>query len=250
MSTRATYLFKATDFTPAVCFYIHYDGYISGAAEYFRAMLNHPNDRGGFPAKFLRANDLAEFTSGHDRHGDTEYQYTLEGTHLTVRHVPSERIAHEGDLYSFVNSYSEGEKFIQLKSHGAVEWLEESKAIAKVEQLRKQAMTYACTFGECGNAHFNFLAFYQAADSLAEALGADHPACVLVADQVKTMRDIQSAVQPLYHRLCRMNEAEMVEAAELAGIEVPAPQWARDSKLRTALSANHYRNEFGVEVAK
>lgn len=70
MSTRATYKF------PDVCYYIHYDGYPEGAAEYFQAALAR-DGRGGLQAMFLRANDLAEITVDHDYHADTEYRYTV-----------------------------------------------------------------------------------------------------------------------------------------------------------------------------
>jgi hypothetical protein len=78
MSTRATYLVNGQ------AFYIHYDGYPAGAAHYFASMLSLENTRGGWPCMFLRANDQAEFTSGHDDHGDTDFRYDLDEKERTV----------------------------------------------------------------------------------------------------------------------------------------------------------------------
>lgn len=84
MSARATYKFVGPLYVPTVTYYIHLDGYLSGAAEYFwyalYAMDTIDNGRkpgGGIAAAFLRGNRLAEFTGSHDSHGDTEYQYTV-----------------------------------------------------------------------------------------------------------------------------------------------------------------------------
>lgn len=81
MATRATYCFHPApgSFRPKVTFYIHYDGYPSGAADYFQAMLDCPNKRGGLADQFIRANECAELTGGHDVHGDTEYRYDVIG---------------------------------------------------------------------------------------------------------------------------------------------------------------------------
>jgi hypothetical protein len=76
MSTRATYLFKRQH-SPDTCIYVHYDGYEAGAASYFAAMAAHPNHRGGLAERFIRAVDVAELTTGHNDHGDTEYRYTI-----------------------------------------------------------------------------------------------------------------------------------------------------------------------------
>ena len=32
---------------------------------------------GGLAERFIRANERAEITSGHDEHGDTDYQYSI-----------------------------------------------------------------------------------------------------------------------------------------------------------------------------
>ena len=81
MSTRATYLFKAHNWTPEVCFYIHSDGYASGAAQYFYNAAHYYN----FTAEgFIRGNVRAEFVGCHDTESDTEHHYTITGNNLVV----------------------------------------------------------------------------------------------------------------------------------------------------------------------
>lgn len=82
MSTRATYRFAddvGTCLATVSTIYIHYDGYPEGAATYFYATLINAS-KGGFATQFIRANEHAELTKGHDVHGDTEYQYDVEGS--------------------------------------------------------------------------------------------------------------------------------------------------------------------------
>ena len=73
MSTRATYEMDGHTF------YIHHDGYPSGAAQYFSNAVNYkcaaPNAT--LADCFIRANERAELTGSHDTHGDTDYQYTI-----------------------------------------------------------------------------------------------------------------------------------------------------------------------------
>lgn len=89
MSTRATYQFE-TRMGQKLTFYIHHDGYPQGAAVYFSNALNmnkaitrrsHTKTKqqrtAEVAARFFRANLRAEFTTGHDAHGDTEYQYNV-----------------------------------------------------------------------------------------------------------------------------------------------------------------------------
>lgn len=77
MSTRATYEIDGTTF------YIHHDGYPTGAASYFMAALQYIVDdkpraiNSGFKDVFMRANDNAEITRSHEAHGDTDYRYTI-----------------------------------------------------------------------------------------------------------------------------------------------------------------------------
>lgn len=77
MSTRATYEIDGTTF------YIHYDGYPTGAAEYFMTALQYIVDdkpraiNSGFKDIFIKANKNAEITESHDAHLDTNYRYTV-----------------------------------------------------------------------------------------------------------------------------------------------------------------------------
>ena len=106
MSTRATYKIDG------VCFYIHYDGYMDGAAVYFWNMHQAMDKgRGGCAEAFLRGNDLAEFTQSHDAHGDTEYRYDLTDETLTVWarvNWDSSKFkkAWSGNWWEFVNDHS------------------------------------------------------------------------------------------------------------------------------------------------
>jgi hypothetical protein len=77
MSTRATYQIKS-GFSTAT-FYIHHDGYLSGAASYFKDTLDlmRISGRPLLPC-FLWANERAELTDEHEAHGDTEYRYDIE----------------------------------------------------------------------------------------------------------------------------------------------------------------------------
>ena len=158
MSTRATYLFTSRSHVP-VSIYIHYDGYPSGAAAYFWAAHHCANHRGGFAGQFVRANELAEFTSGHDSHGDTEYRYTLDvdAGHLTAwarahgwarDEAPKWRVIHFGDWWEFVNANPEGiEGFTALrKLAGHSQVWSGDQLIAYVEQRQKDADEYAAKF--------------------------------------------------------------------------------------------------------
>jgi len=78
MSTRATYMFKGNRDIKSTSFYIHWDGYPEGAAIYFYNMLTS-DFRGNLATKFIKANDAAEITDGHDAHDDTDYCYDIYG---------------------------------------------------------------------------------------------------------------------------------------------------------------------------
>jgi len=104
MSTRATYQFK-NQWSGTHTAYIHHDGYPEGAAQYFL------ND--GAPIfninTFIRTNHKAEMTASHEIHGDTEYRYTIQGSHLLAQ----KRInfTHEfatiwdGSIQTFIGKY-------------------------------------------------------------------------------------------------------------------------------------------------
>ena len=71
MATRATYQIDSK------IFYIHWDGYPEGAADYFAAMEKAKDVR-DLPAaeRFQMANPQAEPIDSHERHSDTQYRYT------------------------------------------------------------------------------------------------------------------------------------------------------------------------------
>jgi hypothetical protein len=98
MGTRATYEVNGQ------VFYCHWDGYPAGAANRFAKMIGAmtqpergerntidaiADKRGGATFAFIRGNDDAEPTEGHDAHGDTEHRYrvTDDAAHgLVIEH--------------------------------------------------------------------------------------------------------------------------------------------------------------------
>ena len=104
MATRATYDIEQT------VFYIHWDGYPTGAAVYFWYMHKaRKQGKGGAAESFLRGNSDAEITRSHETHGDTEYRYTLRGNLLTVEKRYGESFSEifSGNWWEFVNANSE-----------------------------------------------------------------------------------------------------------------------------------------------
>jgi len=103
MSTRATYQFDSLDFGRQT-FYIHHDGYLHGAAKYFRKAVNFQENRfANLAAKFFRANDRAEFTSAAEDHADTEFRYEVTGKRLVVRHIEDDwKVVWEGTVDEFL----------------------------------------------------------------------------------------------------------------------------------------------------
>src|ERR1044072_1884646 len=103
MSTRATYQFISREIG-RVTFYIHSDGYPAWACRYLHnAVTNAAQAKGGFAESFFRNNPEAEFTSGHDLHGDTEYRYTVQ---LDEVGRPTElRVEARGDDHKWRGSY-------------------------------------------------------------------------------------------------------------------------------------------------
>lgn len=173
MSTRATYRFDAGPHTPAVTFYIHYDGYLEGAASYFLAAVLHENARGGLVAQFIRANDDAEFTDSHERHADTEFRYTVAAdTHLLLaekyRHDTESWITvFRGAVSEFVKQY-EGTPLIRFRGV----YLTHERAIAKtLERLAelKRALENKWT----GNASSTANDVWQLLQLLIETWGDD-----------------------------------------------------------------------------
>jgi len=109
MATRATYLLPAGEISQLICFYIHYDGSLKGAAHYFYNMQQCKNMRSTLAGRFFRANPTAEFAACHEKHADTEFRYTIN--HQDVLTVGQKdtindewRIVYQGFWYEFVNA--------------------------------------------------------------------------------------------------------------------------------------------------
>lgn len=111
MSTRANYIFIKNDIRLGIA-YIHYDGYPSGAANYFQKALLLGDGRINNPKDFLIANPEAEICA--DIHGDIEYLYTFdidrqtilkEEIYYTKRGRQCKRFILEESIYDFINSY-------------------------------------------------------------------------------------------------------------------------------------------------
>lgn len=114
MATRATYTIKSR-LGVTSHLYIHWDGYLEGAAAYFyQALTSNVEGNGGFAERMIRANSGAELTSDFRQHGDTEFHYEIDADMTLRAHkwrytdkgrelVP----AFIGDIYSFINCYTE-----------------------------------------------------------------------------------------------------------------------------------------------
>ena len=79
MSTRATYSFDHSNVENPIVFYVHFDNYPEGSAEYFWNMHHERQHKGRLAERFIKANsDVVEFTNSHEYHADTEYQYHVD----------------------------------------------------------------------------------------------------------------------------------------------------------------------------
>jgi len=109
MSTRATY--RITTGNGVLTFYIHHDGYLSGACRYFENMVEYENKRGDARDCFFRANENAEITT-YGSHGDIEFHYNYnEAVNiLTVRSISfkgTETVVFNDSLAVFLNQYTQ-----------------------------------------------------------------------------------------------------------------------------------------------
>jgi hypothetical protein len=109
MATRATYVLPAAGSNQNICFYIHYDGSLKGAAHYFYNMQQCKNMRSGLAGRFFRANAHAEFTACHEEHADTEFRYAInQQDALTVwqKDILNDewRIVYHDFWYQFINT--------------------------------------------------------------------------------------------------------------------------------------------------
>jgi len=98
MSTRATYQIRSGFST--VTFYIHHDGYLSGAASYFKDTLDlmRISGRPLLPC-FLWANKRAYLTDEHEAHGDTEYRYDIESELDDMLVAAYKRKSYDSDVF-------------------------------------------------------------------------------------------------------------------------------------------------------
>lgn len=130
MSTRATYQINDLNKDQCKTFYIHHDGYPEGGAAYLYRMLNSEARVYGFTASFAMANDRAEITEGHDAHGDTEYQYTVNvmphTINLTVHardmdSYPADvwKLHYSGAMTDFIRQHASNPLFQNISTVGA-----------------------------------------------------------------------------------------------------------------------------------
>lgn len=163
MSTRATYEIDGTTF------YIHHDGYQEGAAVYFWNMHKAQGaGKGGHAEAFLRGNENAELTGGHDVHGDSEFQYTLRRDRLEVRKRTTwDGPAHSqwalswaGPWWAFVNKFgtmlaNDGEPGYAALNTVAPNASEGDypTAVATVHELRGMIERKAREYGDYAAAH-------------------------------------------------------------------------------------------------
>jgi hypothetical protein len=146
-------MFAAGAYLPTVVYYIHHDGYLEGAAHYFKEAVLYENHRGGLPAMFLRANDNAEFTESHQTHGDTAFRYTVMPGEPQL--LAEKRSSHNtenwhqlfhGSLVDFIRQY-EG---TQLTIFRGV-YVDRERAVAKVLE-RLADLKHMLEGGHTGNA--------------------------------------------------------------------------------------------------
>ena len=152
MSTRAYYSIGDR------CFYIHYDGYPEGAAEYIAAAVEYRtriNGRDGLTGAFYRANATAEFAdlpAASDT--DAEYHYRIDGgLRITVQHrqIGGDRWSTEfsGPLSDWLNAtITDGRTFTE--AYGNVVSVQSA-----IENAEAELSSAATRFeqGHLGNAH-------------------------------------------------------------------------------------------------
>lgn len=170
MSTRATYSIHGGECMSAnlVHFYIHYDGYPEGAAWYFEAMRKFQNsglkdqfsnkNRGGFAGAFIRANELAEFTSDPESHGDREFHYELyeDGQLKAYRCFWDDKRVPEvfffGHFSEFLNQYGKDESFSKVYKVGYLT-LSQAEVLDLVAHKQQEIADYVAKFPQyTGNA--------------------------------------------------------------------------------------------------
>lgn len=99
MSTRATY--KIQHNFGSLMTYIHYDGYPTGAAQYFfEAQVAARVHNKTLPQVWMFANERAELTESHEIHGDTDFRYDLVQRGGEWRVTVHKRDGYDVDTYS------------------------------------------------------------------------------------------------------------------------------------------------------
>ena len=173
MATRATYEFNSNDSRTTV--YIHWDGYPTGAAVYLYNMIMNTS-KGDLATQFIRANKEAEITESHQRHGDTEYQYTITGNdlHATIKASRTKVIAgfnsdvrtnqtyFEGSLLGFIEQEKELIKdykpFKELDLDYRKVWMNETIAIRRLHDNHGPLECYkSCKAVHNGSSNWNYV---------------------------------------------------------------------------------------------
>lgn len=261
MSTRATYLFDQTSMQPAVCYYIHHDGYKEGAACYFRNMLNAANGRGGYAAAFLRGNYNAEFTGGHNAHGDTEYRYTVaaDGSLRVDNRVPGGEWKSAyigGKVWQFVNEYdTDGELFVPYANkHGYTVHMELPAALTRLKHARESLIIQMMNQGASANIASAFDDFEAAVKGVTGAAiphgSTRAAACMaemrIIMEQLVELAKAHAAVLGKQREYNAMGYEDLKQLAEERGItNVDVPTFGSASwPLRAALSRHDYRTAF------
>ena len=190
MSTRATYTIKSKLYQGERTdhFYIHYDGYPEGAAVYFQNFVECANNKGGDLCRFIRANDLAEFTDNPGNHGDTEYHYEINRDQVSAWKLvrdwndgskDTKQMFFNGDLADFINKYleqtDEYNKAFYINYKGRT--ITKKKLEAEYSAKFAQASTWHLS-GHTGNAG----SYLGEAYEIARFLGLDMTGVLALAD--------------------------------------------------------------------
>ena len=154
MGTRATYCFSS-EYKPATTVYIHWDGYPDGAAAYLLNAIKHVCHKGDSIREFsglltvetfIRANEGAEITSGHDAHGDTDYRYDVDlKSDTVVVRKRSKTPIWTGSIAQFINTFSEYTKEV-VRKRGSNQWATLAMAKACAKKQRAKLRDYKAKF--------------------------------------------------------------------------------------------------------
>lgn len=251
MSTRATYQIGK------ICFYIHHDGYLEGAAYYFHNMFACKNPRSGLAGRFFRGNENAEFTDSHRAHGDTEYRYTLDEKtmNLKVEAINYDHnkwnVAFDGSVVDFVNKYmnDSSDPIVPVATkYGHTRWMPLKQALKHVDHLRLSAINSAVMRGWSANLDSEFDDFIAGAESVVKGAfdaGGDAIRLVeLVGGQAHTMKDMLAEAKMYRDDYYKTGIEALTALAEERGI-VTEPVLFGDPRcnLWSALTKWDYAND-------